>query len=70
MGRRELDELRGQRIAMIFQEPMTAFDPVFSIGEQIVETIVRHEQVSRADAWQTGAWVCSSASTFRTQTCA
>jgi peptide/nickel transport system ATP-binding protein len=52
MGRRELDELRGQRIAMIFQEPMTAFDPVFSIGEQIVETILRHERVSRADAWR------------------
>jgi peptide/nickel transport system ATP-binding protein len=52
LGPRELDELRGQRIAMIFQEPMTAFDPVFSIGEQIVETIVRHEQVSRAEAWQ------------------
>ena len=52
MGRRELDRLRGQRIAMIFQEPMTAFDPVFSIGEQIVETILRHEQVSRAEAWQ------------------
>ena len=52
LGRRELDELRGQRIAMIFQEPMTAFDPVFSIGEQIVETILRHEQVSRAQAWQ------------------
>jgi len=52
LGRRELDELRGQRIAMIFQEPMTAFDPVFSIGEQIIETILRHERVSRADAWQ------------------
>ena len=52
MGRTALDELRGQRIAMIFQEPMTAFDPVFSIGEQIVETILRHERVSRADAWQ------------------
>jgi len=52
MGRRALDDLRGQRIAMIFQEPMTAFDPVFSIGEQIVETILRHERVSRADAWQ------------------
>src|SRR4051812_13421272 len=52
MGRRELDQLRGQRIAMIFQEPMTAFGPVFSIGEQIVETILRHEPVSRADAWQ------------------
>ncbi|HYP97500.1 MAG TPA: ABC transporter ATP-binding protein [Polyangiaceae bacterium] len=52
LGRRELDELRGQRIAMIFQEPMTAFDPVFSIGEQIIETILRHESVSRADAWK------------------
>ncbi|MEI9939072.1 MAG: ABC transporter ATP-binding protein [Pseudomonadota bacterium] len=52
MGRRELDQLRAQRIAMIFQEPMTAFDPVFSIGEQIVETILRHERVSRAEAWQ------------------
>jgi len=52
LGRRELDELRGQRIAMIFQEPMTAFDPVFSIGEQIVETILRHERVSRGDAWR------------------
>ncbi|HKO52936.1 MAG TPA: ABC transporter ATP-binding protein [Polyangiaceae bacterium] len=52
MDRRKLDQLRGQRIAMIFQEPMTAFDPVFSIGEQIVETILRHEQVSRAEAWQ------------------
>jgi len=52
LGPRELDELRGQRIGMIFQEPMTAFDPVFSIGEQIIETILRHERVSRAEAWQ------------------
>jgi peptide/nickel transport system ATP-binding protein len=49
---RELTQLRGRRIAMIFQEPMTAFDPVFSIGEQIVETILRHERVPRAEAWQ------------------
>jgi len=52
MSRAELDKLRGQRIAMIFQEPMTAFDPVFSIGDQIVETILRHERIGRADAWQ------------------
>ncbi len=54
MSQAQLDKLRGQRIAMIFQEPMTAFDPVFSVGEQIVETIVRHERVSRAEAWQRG----------------
>ena len=47
---RDLDALRGRRIAMIFQEPMTAFDPVFTIGDQIVETIRRHERVSVAVA--------------------
>jgi peptide/nickel transport system ATP-binding protein len=48
----ELREVRGTKIAMIFQEPMTALDPVFTIGEQIAETIVRHEGVSRADAYR------------------
>src|SRR6516164_10151939 len=37
-----LEELRGGTVAMIFQEPATAFDPVFTIGEQITETIMRH----------------------------
>jgi len=46
----ELREVRGTKIAMIFQEPMVALDPVFTIGEQIAETIVRHEGVSWADA--------------------
>ncbi|MEZ5817734.1 MAG: ABC transporter ATP-binding protein [Hyphomicrobiaceae bacterium] len=41
-----MERLRGSRISMIFQEPMTAFDPVFTIGEQIAETIVRHEGTS------------------------
>jgi len=44
-----LEELRGGRVAMIFQEPITALDPVFTIGEQIAETIVRHEGVSRRE---------------------
>src|SRR5215207_2907239 len=47
-----LREVRGTKIAMIFQEPMTALDPVFTIGEQIAETIVRHEGISRADAYR------------------
>jgi peptide/nickel transport system ATP-binding protein len=46
----ELREVRGTKIAMIFQEPMVALDPVFTIGEQIAETIVRHDGVSWADA--------------------
>jgi peptide/nickel transport system ATP-binding protein len=44
--------VRGTKIAMIFQEPMTALDPVFTIGEQIAETILRHEGVSHTDAWR------------------
>jgi len=45
-----LSQLRGRFVSLIFQEPMTALDPVFTIGEQIVETILRHESISRADA--------------------
>lgn len=45
-----MSDLRGPTVSMIFQEPMTAFDPVFTVGDQIVETIRRHEAVSDADA--------------------
>jgi len=45
-----LSRLRGPTVAMIFQEPMTALDPVFTIGQQIVEAIVQHEGVGRAEA--------------------
>ena len=50
MDERQLEDLRGGQVAMIFQEPMTALDPVFTIGRQIAETIIRHEGVSRAVA--------------------
>jgi len=45
-----LARLRGGIAAMIFQEPMTALDPVFTVGDQIAETIVRHEGASWAAA--------------------
>jgi peptide/nickel transport system ATP-binding protein len=45
-----LGELRGNRIAMIFQEPATALDPVFTIGQQITETLVRHLDIGRRAA--------------------
>jgi peptide/nickel transport system ATP-binding protein len=50
MGGRDLANLRGNRVSMIFQEPATAFDPVFTIGQQISETVRRHTGKSQADA--------------------
>src|SRR5581483_4063187 len=47
----ELREVRGGRIAMIFQEPSTSLDPVFTVGSQIVEAIRLHRPVGRRAAW-------------------
>src|SRR5688572_25784664 len=47
---RDLLDLRGNGMAMIFQEPMTSLNPAFTIGDQIVEGLQRHRQLSRADA--------------------
>ncbi|MGD9015993.1 MAG: ABC transporter ATP-binding protein, partial [Desulfobacterales bacterium] len=46
----EMQRIRGNRIAMIFQEPMTSLNPIFTIGYQISEAIRRHRKVSRASA--------------------
>jgi peptide/nickel transport system ATP-binding protein len=50
MNGHDLADLRGNRVAMIFQEPATAFDPVFTIGRQIAETVRRHTGKSEADS--------------------
>jgi oligopeptide/dipeptide ABC transporter ATP-binding protein len=47
---REMREVRGKAISMIFQEPMTSLNPVFTCGEQVMETIRRHERVGRKEA--------------------
>ena len=45
-----LRDLRGARMAMIFQEPMTSLNPAYTVGEQIVEGILRHQAIDRAAA--------------------
>jgi len=49
---RALRDLRGDRIAMVFQEPMTSLNPAYTVGEQIVEAILRHDPVGRPAARQ------------------
>jgi peptide/nickel transport system ATP-binding protein len=48
----EMQKIRGRRIAMIFQEPMTSLNPVFTIEEQIEESILVHEKVDQEEARQ------------------
>jgi oligopeptide/dipeptide ABC transporter ATP-binding protein len=47
----EIREVRGAAIAMIFQEPMTALNPVFTIGDQIAETLIVHRRAAGREAW-------------------
>ena len=50
MSQGELNDFRGKVASMIFQEPLLALDPVYSVGAQIVESIRRHEKVTAAEA--------------------
>ena len=49
---RQMQAIRGNRISMIFQEPMTSLNPVFSIGEQLIETFMQHQGLSKKAAWK------------------
>ena len=47
---REMEQIRGDKISMIFQEPMTSLNPVYRIKDQIMENILTHEKVSKEEA--------------------
>ena len=48
----ELRQLRGNRLSMIFQEPMTALNPVLTVGDQVAEVVRVHTKASRSEAWE------------------
>jgi oligopeptide/dipeptide ABC transporter ATP-binding protein len=47
----EMRKIRGNDVAMIFQEPLTSLNPVFTVGDQIAEQVVNHKKVSKKAAW-------------------
>jgi peptide/nickel transport system ATP-binding protein/oligopeptide transport system ATP-binding protein len=52
VGEDRLRDIRGNDISMIFQEPMTSLNPVYSVGEQIAEVLRRHQGLNHKQAWQ------------------
>src|SRR5262249_18711105 len=50
LSKGELNEVRGRRITMIFQEPMTSLDPLYTVGNQLMEPIMRHRKIGREEA--------------------
>jgi oligopeptide/dipeptide ABC transporter ATP-binding protein len=55
LGDEEMRHVRGNDIAMIFQDPMTSLNPVFKVGEQIAEVIELHQGKSKREAWRMAA---------------
>ncbi len=48
---REMQEVNGKKIGMIFQEPMTSLNPVFTVGDQIMENLLAHTNATKEEAW-------------------
>ena len=51
-GKKELQEYRGDKIAMIFQNPMTSLNPVYTVGHQIAGVIMQHQNLSKSEAME------------------
>src|SRR5262249_27699693 len=50
LNKTELNTIRGRKITMIFQEPMTSLDPLYTIGSQLIEPMLRHQKIGTAEA--------------------
>ena len=50
MSEKEVQDIRGNEISMIFQDPMTALNPVMTVGDQVAEVVLRHQNCSKAEA--------------------
>lgn len=48
----DMRSIRGNEIAMIFQEPMTSLNPVYTVGYQIMEALILHQRIGKAEAWE------------------
>ena len=62
---KKMRSIRGNKIAMIFQEPMTSLNPVYTVGEQIVEAIMLHQKKDEIEAWKETVEIAANASAFR-----
>ena len=49
-SQQQMSNIRGDKMAMIFQEPMTSLNPAYSIGNQLMEAMLRHKKISRGAA--------------------
>ena len=54
MSDREFRQIRGNKISMIFQDPMTALNPVYTIGDQLIEMLIAHRHMKRSEAFERG----------------
>ncbi|MDK2886291.1 MAG: peptide/nickel transport system ATP-binding protein [Thermosipho sp. (in: thermotogales)] len=50
----EMTKIRGKEISMVFQDPLTSLNPLYTIGDQLMETIIQHQNVDRKTAWEIG----------------
>ena len=55
LNAKQMREIRGKKIAMIFQDPMTSLNPVLTVGEQLIETLLRHKSLNKKEALKISA---------------